>query len=281
MAGARTSLAAPLRVVVMGASASVDTSFHGGPRADLGYPRVIEAELRAAGRPARVHVSALQANRTRHGLATWEREVDPWDPDVVILHYGQADMVHLFLPRWLERHANSLRRRPGRVQDTYRKVVLRPIWLALARVQTRLDARVDAGKLSRRQRLVTAELAQMVELSRTASSPLVLVPTLLRPGPPWQKWFPGAGARMETLNRTFADVVREAADPDVRTFPLAALVEDLIPEGYEPTPDGGHFTPPIHHAIGAAMAQEILQWAMQRPQPAAGGERYGGPHADL
>jgi hypothetical protein len=226
-------------------------------------------------------VSALQANRTRHGLATWEREVDPWDPDVVVLHYGQADMVHLFLPRWLERHANSLRRRPGRVRDTYRKVVLRPIWLALARVQTRLDARFDAGKLSRRQRLVTAELAQMVELSRTAPSPLVLVPTLLRPGPPWQKWFPGATARMETLNRTFAEVVREAADPDVRTFPLAAVVEDLIPEGYEPTPDGGHFTPPIHHAIGAAMAREILAWVDSRPQPAAGGERYGGPHADL
>jgi lysophospholipase L1-like esterase len=226
-------------------------------------------------------VSALQANRSRHGLAAWERVVDPWDPDVVILHFGQADTVHLFLPRWLERHVNSPRRRPGLVRETYRRILLRPTWLMLARLQTRLDARLPVGATARRRRNVTAELARLVELSRTPSSPLVLVPTLLRPGPPWAKWFPGAGARMEALNRTFAEVVEAADDPDVRTFPLAAVVEGFIPEGYEPTPDGGHFTPPVHRAIGAAMAQEILEWVDGRPGPAPGDEHYGGPHADL
>jgi hypothetical protein len=124
-------------------------------------------------------------------------------------------------------------------------------------------------------------VARLIELTRSAGSPLVLVPTLLRPGPPWQRWFPGAGARMATLNRTFADVVRQVDDPDVRTFPLADLVEEIIPEGYEPTPDGGHFTPWVHHAIGVAMAQEILAWVRTQPRLAAGAGNYGGGHADL
>jgi lysophospholipase L1-like esterase len=292
MDDAGTPLPVPLRVVVMGASASLDTSFHGGPRADVAYPRVVEAALWASGQPARVRVSALQAHRPRHGLRAWPRDVECWCPDVVVLHYGQADSVHRVLPRWLERHANSTRGRPGALRQAYRRAVLRPTWLALIKLQTRLDvtpdatvdATPDATKVTRRQRQVTAELARLIDLTRSAASsppPLVLVPTLVRPGPPWQRWFPGAAARMATLNGTFAEVVRQVDDPDVRTFPLAELVEQVVPEGEEPTPDGGHFTPLVHHAIGVAMAQLILEWVDRQPRPAAGAGHYGGRHADL
>jgi lysophospholipase L1-like esterase len=256
---------APVRVVVLGASASVETSYHGGPRTDLAYPRVVEAELRAAGVPASVRVHALPADRMRHGLAAWSTEVAAAAPDVVVIHYGQADSVHLFLPRWLERHANSPRRRPGRWRGAYRRYVLRPTWVYLARLQSALDARVDATRELRRQRRVSSELARLVALTRTARTPagrapLVLVPTLLRPGPPWQRWFPGIGARMATLNRLFAEVVRQADDPDVRVFPLAELVEAAVAEDEEPTPDGGHFTPRVHRLVGTALADEILRW---------------------
>jgi len=263
MPDAPTPLAEPLRVVVLGASASVETSYHGGPRTDLAYPRVIEAELRAAGHPATVRVCALPADRARHGLLRWEREVNPWAPDVVIVHYGQADSVHLFLPRWLERHANSPRRRPGAIRERYRRFLLRPVWVYLARLQARLDARFDATKETRRQRRVTAEVARLIERVRSTSPALVLVPTLLRPGPPWQRWFPGVGARMATLNEMFGDVVEGVDDPDVRVFPLAELVEHLVTEGEEPTPDGGHFTPLVHRAIGEAMADVIVEWRVR------------------
>src|SRR5436305_456182 len=129
MAEPRTPPTVPLRVVVMGASASVDTSFHGGSRDDLGYPRVTEAALWAAGHPA---------------------------------------------------------------------------------------------------------------------------------GPAWRAWVPGAAGGRGGLTRWFVEVVRQVDDPDVRTFPLAELVAELAPDGYETTPDGGHFTPPVHHAIGLALADEIL-----------------------
>jgi lysophospholipase L1-like esterase len=250
----------PVRVLVQGASASVVTSWMGGPRADLAYPRVVEATLRAAGVPALVRVSALPADRARRALRTWESEGLGWAPDVVVLHYGHADCVHLFLPRWLERHANNPHRRPGRVRDAYRRLLLRPVWKGLANLQMWSDGTLDATRQTRRHRRVAAEVREVIRHSRTACAPLVLVPTIHQPGAPWRRWFPGAGARMRTMNETLTALVRDIGDPDVRIFPLAELVDGLAVDGGEPSPDGGHFTPAVHQAVGQAMAEAILEW---------------------
>ncbi len=270
MADAPRPPATPLRIAVMGASASVETSYHGGPRTDLGYPRVLEAELLAAGVPATVRVSAIPADRVRHGLAAWSDQILPWGPDVVVLHYGQADSVLFFLPRWMERHANSPRERPGRLRRSYRRLVVRPIWIGLAKVQMRVDRPVDPTVTARRQRRATAELARLLDVVRATSPALVLVPSLVRPGPPWQRWFPGAAGRMAALNRTFAEAVSRCADPNIRTFPLAELVEERTPPDEEPTPDGGHFTPAVHHLGGAAPAEENPGWERGPHHGAAG-----------
>jgi lysophospholipase L1-like esterase len=258
-------MAPPVRVLVKGASASVLTSWMGGPRTDLAYPRVIEAALYSAGRHGEVRVSALPADRATGALKTWDKDVLGWSPDVVILHYGQADMVHLFLPRWLERHANSPHRRPGRIRSLYRRRMLRAVWIFLARLQTRLDARLDSTRERRRHRTSVAHLALLIEQVRTVASPLILVPTLLPPGPSWSSWFPGSADRMRIMNDGLERVVREAAHPDVRIFPLEELVAAL-PVGEDgPTPDGGHFTPEVHEAIGQGMAEVILDWVEAQP----------------
>ena len=56
---------------------------------------------------------AVTSEQVKTGIKNWERQVFPWSPDVVVLHYGLYETVHLFLPQPLERHANSLRGRPG------------------------------------------------------------------------------------------------------------------------------------------------------------------------
>src|SRR5690242_14845948 len=113
----------PIRVLIKGHSQVVWTSWMGGPRSDLAYPRALEAELYAAGRPADVRVEALPAVTTKRALRSWEHEVVPFSPDVVVLHLGQMDMVHHVLPGWLEQHAHSLRTRPGAVREKYRFVL--------------------------------------------------------------------------------------------------------------------------------------------------------------
>jgi len=72
----------PLRVLVKGAS-----------RSDLDISRVIETELQAAGCPAEVRCTATPAERTKVALRTWQEEVLPWSPDVVILGYGETEAI--------------------------------------------------------------------------------------------------------------------------------------------------------------------------------------------
>src|SRR5205823_4305743 len=115
----------PLRVLVKGASTAVMTSWMGGPRTDFAYPRVIEAELLAAGQPAEVRVTAAVGQRTKDSLKSWEREVVAWSPDVVVLHCGQYEAIHLFMPWWLERYVNNVARRPGVVRDAIHQNVVR------------------------------------------------------------------------------------------------------------------------------------------------------------
>lgn len=260
----RAERATPLRVLVKGASASVLTSWMGGPRSDLAYPRALEAALLAAGQPATVRVDALPADRTTAAFRHWDRAVLPWSPDVVVLHYGQADGVHLFVPRWLERHANSPWSRPGPVRERYRRWVLRPAWKGLAQLQVRVDAAFDSSRLRRRYLRVGAHLERLIQQTRSVGSPLILIPTLLPPGPPWQAWFPGCAVRMQKVNAAFDAVVQQIDHPDVRRFPIEEVVATMRLD--VPTPDGGHFTPELHGEIARALAEVVLTWLAGQPR---------------
>jgi hypothetical protein len=250
----------PVRVLVKGASTVVWTSWMGGPRTDLAYPRVVEAELRAAGQAADVRVEALPSARTKDALKTWEQEVVPWSPDVVVLHYGHVETIHLLLPAWLEHYANSFSRRPGKLRDPYYRSIVKKVWLGLATGQQLVDRRVDPTIMSNRPRQVAADLERLITRIRTVASPLVLVPDLLPPGPPWASWFPGMGRRTEVMNTTLDALVARLDQRDVRRFRITDVVAGLDLDG-DPTPDGGHFSPTVHRAVGRALAQVILEWS--------------------
>lgn len=253
----------PLRVLVKGASTVVWTSWMGGPRSDLAYPRVIENELLAAGRPAEVRVTALGSARTKDALKEWEREVVPWSPDVIVLHYGHFETIHLLLPAWLESYANKFSRRPGPVREVYQTAV-KKTWKSLAKAQQFADQRVDQTIMAHRPRRVAADLESLLKRVRNVGSPLVIIPDLLPPGPPYQKWFPGMGARVEVMNATLDDLVARLDNPDIRRFSVTKVVSNLDLEG-EPAPDGGHYTPAVHRAVGRELAQVILDWSEDQP----------------
>jgi hypothetical protein len=255
----------PLRVLVKGASTVVYTSWMGGPRADVTYPRVVEAELLAAGHPVEVRVTAVPAERLKKAFRTYQADVVPWSPDVVVLHYGHADSIHLFLPRWLERHVNSMGPRPGRLRRAYRKVLLRPTWLALAHVQIVADRVLGPRLADRRARRFARDLEALIRHIRFMSSPLVLVLNLHPMGSQYLEWFPGVTHRMDALNTRVAEVVDRLALDDVRLVDVRPLAEPILSEASDRPTDHSHYPPELHRAVGHALATVISAWAVDQP----------------
>ena len=254
---------APYRILVKGSSPANWISFMGGPPTDFTYPRVIEREMLKSGRNAVVRNAAVTSERVTTGLKTWEAQVFPWSPDVVVLHYGLYEAVHLFLPRALERHANSLTGRPGPVRTPYRRYALRSVWKTFAMVQQGVDARVPAATFRHRAARFSDDLERLVERVIYISNPLVLLPLIPPAGERWVSWFPGIDGRLELINAALGEVVRRVDRDNVRLFDTRAAVAPLVAAGHDIAPDGGHYTPEVHDAIGRGMVRVIAPWCDQ------------------
>ncbi len=217
----------------------------------------------------------MTSEQTHKILATWQREVLGFSPDVIVLVYGHFESIHLFLPRWLERHANSLKAKPRRLSSLYRKHLLRPVWMILARFQARLDKRLDPTIRRGRPRRVAADLERYIHHVQKVGSPLVLLFELLPPAERYQSWFPGMGARIAVMNEAIADVVRRVDLPNVRYVRISELVDKYADGSQEiATPDGFHYSPELHREIGIALAQQIEEWADTQPHLAVDGAGF-------
>ena len=262
MGDASTTLSAPLRVVVMGASASVETSWRGGPRADLAYPRVIEAELLAAGLPATVHVRALpgrpRPSRARRVVTRGRAHGRPTSSSSTTARRTASTCS---CPAGSSATPTaSAGGRAGSGRATAASCV-RPVWIGAGPGCRRgLTPGSTPRSARRRQRRTTAELARLLELVRVVVVPLVLVPTLRAPRAAVAAVVPRRrGADGDAQPHVRGGRARRPTTPTCATFPLAELVAERFGDE-EPTPDGGHFTPGVHRAVGAAMAREILEW---------------------
>jgi hypothetical protein len=255
----------PLRVLVKGSSLVNQISWMGGPRTDFTFPRALEEQLLADGRPCEVRTVTAMAELTSPILKTWQQESLGYSPDVIVLLYGYVETIHLFLPRWLERHANSWRARPRRPGSLYRKVILRPTWKLLVRLQTQLDKVVPTVRRGR-PRKVAADLEKYVSQVQQVASPLVLLVELLPPGQRFRTWFPGMTARIGIMNEAIAAAVARIDLPNVRYFRISPLVDEHYDGDIEvATPDGSHYSPTLHRHIGRALAAEIEDWADTQP----------------
>jgi hypothetical protein len=197
----------PIRILNRGASLTHAMSEFPQRRGQYPFGRVLEESLLADGYLVDLNTVAVASQEMRHGFASWEQDVKAYMPDVVILTLGYFETIHLILPRWLERHANSLARRPGTIRSRYRQYLLRPFWKSLARVQQRLDrivgARFFAPKARRHERLLRAYLDQTLK----AGAPLVVLFEFLEPGARGRDWFPGMAARVRIMNEVLHRVV--------------------------------------------------------------------------
>jgi hypothetical protein len=256
----------PIRVLVKGASTVGWLGEMGGPRTDFGFPRALEADLLESGRPVELRTISVPSERTKTAVRRWEHEVIGFSPDVVVLVYGHYETVHLFLPWWLERHANSRVSPPRPIKEFYRKHLLRPLWMFLARMQARADHLLDPTIRRRRPKSVVADLEKIIGHIQEVGSPLVILFELLPPAKRYQSWFPGMAARIDVMNQAIADLVARLDRPNVRLLKVSELVEKHADGDINvATPDGFHYSPHLHRMIGEELARDVAAWADTQP----------------
>jgi hypothetical protein len=241
-----------------------------GPRSDYAFPRAIETALRASGIPAEVRNSARLGTPTSSMFSTWEADVLQWSPDVIVSIAGHYETIHLFLPRWFERHANRVDYVPGKFRTYYRRRFLRALWKATATLQSKIDGAVGArGSRWRRIRRAGLTYEHYVRLSQQVASPMMVVLEVLTPSSRVVPWFPGMPRRVELLNAELAAAVDRIGLPHVQMFRTSDLVETMYGgDQSAATPDGFHFTPELHRRIGADLAASISAWLQAEPSGA-------------
>lgn len=260
-----TSQPLPLRVLVKGSSIVNQVSWRGGPRTDFTFPRALEEQLLRDGRPCDVRTITAMAETTGPILKTWQQEVIGFSPDVIVLLYGYVETIHGFLPRWLERHANSWKGKPRPMRSLYRRTILRRTWKLVAELQMRLD-RVVPSRRRGRNRRVAAHLEEYIAQVQTVASPLVLLMELLPPASRYDRWFPGMTDRIAAMNDALAGTVERVDRPNVRFFRVRHLVDEHHDGDLDDAmPDGSHFSPEMHRHVGTALAAEIEAWADTQP----------------
>ncbi|MEH3034312.1 MAG: SGNH/GDSL hydrolase family protein [Aeromicrobium erythreum] len=268
-----TPAALPLRVLVKGASTVGWTSMMGGPRNDFIVPRVIESALLERGRPCQVQTYTMASEPTSTILGTWQREVVGFSPDAIVMIYGHYETIHLFLPRWLEIHANSLRGRPRRLALLYRRKILRPFWSTLAKLQAAIDVRLEPTRLRPgRPRRVADDLETYIGHVRKVASPLVVLVELLPPASRFVSWFPGMPRRIEVMNEHVRGLVERLDSPDVRYVRVRDLVDTYFDGDLDrATPDGFHYAPELHDLVGRRVASVVDEWARTKTHLVTGG----------
>ncbi|MBO9521823.1 MAG: hypothetical protein J7518_09820 [Nocardioidaceae bacterium] len=256
----------PLRILVKGSSLVLKVPERAPLPGEYAFPRHVENDLVARGIPVTVWNAGVVGEPTSAAFADWEAQVLAWAPDVIVLGYGYYECIHGFLPHWFERLANPEIRRPGVLRELGRTVLVRPAWKGSAQVQRFWEQRVHRIRADRLRRRVIRRYAAIIDRSRRAGSPLVLVLDLLGPNERAASWFPGMAGRIAAMNDALEAMVAGFADADVRMLSVRALVGPEA-EG-DPVPDGLHYNPQLRRRIASAIADAAAERSAAIGRPA-------------
>ena len=147
------------------------------------------------------------------------------------------------------------------MQTLYRTYVLRKAWMALAKVQCRVDARLNSLLFARKLRRVAADVEALVRNVQTVGSPFVLVMEIVPPGWRWRSWMPGLPERTAFINAELESAVHRVDLPNVKFVRTVDVLAERLDPDEEATPDGGHYSARAHRIVGEWLSREILEWA--------------------
>ncbi|MCW2600405.1 MAG: hypothetical protein JWM02_2234 [Frankiales bacterium] len=245
----------PLRVHVLGSSASVLVEPRHGPRDGGTYGEQLVPLLAERGVPAVVSHAGTWFGRICDALPHYERDVRDHFPDVLVVNYGMAECQSNLLPTPVVRHLTTWHRtsRPG--THLYRNRLMPKVWKVLRDYQQWGSAH-DSGRTYRlRPSRFVADMTRTIDMARKDCGALVLLLDIDPPGPRVEHWLPGTAARVQRYNGLLSTLA-DCYDKGVLLVPAGAALTDPSTQ----LPDGLHRSPAGHALTARLLADEICTW---------------------
>ncbi len=245
----------PLRVHVLGSSASVLVEPEHGPRDGGTYGEQLASLLSDRGVPTTTTHAGTWFGRISDTLAHYERDVRDHFPDVLVVNFGMAECQSAVLPTWLVRHVTTWHRTSRVGAGLYREQLVRRAWPALRDYQRWASARDHDRTHRLRPSRFVQDLHRTIDLARKDCGCLVLLLDIDPPGERVEHWLPGTAARAARFNQLLAQVA-DGYDEHVRLVPAGAALRDPATE----LPDGLHRSPAGHARTAELLAEQIQEW---------------------
>lgn len=251
----RLGPARPLRVHVLGSSASVLVQPQHGPRDGGTYGEQLVPLLAGRGVPAVVSHAGTWFGRICDAVPRYERDVRDHFPDVLIVNYGMVECQSDVLPTAIVRHLTTWHRTSRAGTRLYRDHLAPKVWKLLREYQRWGSARDRCRTYRLRPSRFVADLTRTVEMARKDCGALVLVLDIDPPGARVEHWLPGTEERVRRYNDLLA-AVADGYDDGVRLVRAGAALTDPATQ----LPDGMHRSPEGHAMTAAMLGEEICQW---------------------
>lgn len=251
----------PLSIVAFANSVATLQMPARSDRADGTYVEVLADLLAAEGVPAVPHLESRWFDFLHRAMREYESRVRAHAPDVVVVQFGLNEYQPWLAPVWLVRHLLVQNQAVIRPAKAYRRYVAPRLWAALRGYRRRTAPLVGLHTWQTTPRRFGGHLARLIRNVRLEARPLVLVLDIDAPDHRLEHFLPGVGARHKVFQAAITRVVEQAADPEVR---LVRVSEITAARGPAARPDGMHYTPDTHRAVGEALAAEVIGWLKDR-----------------
>lgn len=251
----------PLSVVAFGNSVA---TLQLPPRADRSegtYVEVLADVLSGQGVPTVPHLVSQWFGFLVRQVRDYERTVRVHAPDVVVVQFGLNEYQPWLLPIPVIRHLMVKNQAATRTARSYRRLVAPRLWTVTRGYRRRLAGPVGQRTWQTTPRRFGRTLEQFLRNVHRETRALVLVLDLDAPDDRLEHFLPGMRARHGVFQQVLTDAVAAVSDPDVRLVRVSELTASL---GSAALPDGMHYSPATHEAVGRLLAEEVLTWLAAR-----------------
>lgn len=253
-------MSAPLSIVTLGNSVAVMQmgAVPGEPRRT--YSDVLADELNDAGVPATVALESKWFDFLKKAILQWEERVRPHRPQVLIVHYGLNESQPWLAPVWLVRHLLRKEESTTRLGRLYRQTLATWMWKSLRSFRKVAAPIVGTTLLQTSPRRFELSLRRLIHLANAERGCLVLVLDLNPPGGLLSHFLPGQDKRWELMQGVITSTVADVASTssNIRLVAASEICAGL--DDKAGLPDGMHFSPAAHEAVGKALSAEIQDW---------------------
>lgn len=251
----------PLSLVAFGNSVATLQLPQRQDRSEGTYLEVLADLLASEGVPAVPHLESRWFDFLHRAMRDYERRVRAHAPDVVVVQFGLNEYQPWLVPVWLIRHLLVQNQAATRSAKAYRRWVAPRLWRVVRGFRRRTSRLVGLITWQVTPHRFAGQLRRLLNNVTIEAKPLVLVLDLDVPGASLHHFLPGIERRHAVYQDLIARVVAERDDPDVRLVRVSELTAALGPAAM---PDGMHYAPATHAAVGRLLADEVLAWLKER-----------------